>query len=154
MTTMYNPKNKEKTEPRFDKQPNKDYRIKHLSNSPYKRDYEHSPTKNNLSKTLYGNNFLSNNLSTASSTLYQNKLMKMVEKPSLGETGVGAKGTIHSRDSKNEKYFHQKNKRDIDNMIQYENNIRMKYNSKINVLDMRVDGFRDKLYDRKNRIFY
>ncbi len=80
--------------------------------------------------------------------------MKMAEKPSLGETVVGAKGTIHSRESKNEKYFHQKNKRDIDNMIQYENNIRMKYNSKINVLDMRVDGFRDKLYDRKNRIFY
>jgi hypothetical protein len=31
-------------------------------------------------------------------------------------------------------------------MIQYENNIRMKYNSKINVLDIRVDGFKDKLY--------
>ena len=80
MTTMYNPKNKEKTEPRFDKQLNKDYRIKHMSNSPYKKDYEFTPTKNSLSKTLYGNAFLSNNLSnmsTASSTLYQNKLFKM-----------------------------------------------------------------------------
>ena len=78
----------------------------------------------------------------------------MGEKASHGDAALGAKGTIHSRESKNEKYFHQKNKRDIDNMIQYENNIRMKYNSKINVLDIRVDGFRDKLYERKNRIFY
>lgn len=78
---MYNPKNKEKTEPRPDKQPNKDYRIKHMSNSPYKKAYEFTPTKSNLSKTLYGNKFLSNNLSnmsTASSTLYQNKLSKIV----------------------------------------------------------------------------
>jgi len=77
---MYNPKNKEKTEPRFDKQANKDYRIKHFSNSPFKKDYEFTPTKTNLSKTLYGNTFLSNNISqmsTASSTLYQNKLAKL-----------------------------------------------------------------------------
>lgn len=39
-------------------------------------------------------------------------------------------------------------------MIQYENNIRIKYNSKINVLDIKVEGFKDKLYERKNRIFY
>lgn len=102
-----------------------------------------------MSKTLYGNSFLSNNLSnmsTASSTLYQNKLAKLAQKSTLVDTIFPGKNTIHSRQSKNEKYFHQKNKKDIDNMIQYENNIRMKYNSKINVLDIRVDGFKDKLY--------
>ena len=31
-------------------------------------------------------------------------------------------------------------------MIQYENSIRLKYNSKVNVMDIRVDGFKDKLY--------
>lgn len=30
----------------------------------------------------------------------------------------------------------------------------MKYNSKINVIDIRVDGFKDKLYERKNKIFH
>lgn len=155
MTTMYNPKNKEKTQPRFDKQ--KEYRIKHFSNSPFKREYEFTPTKTSLSKTLYGNTFLSNNLSnmdTASSTLYQNKLIKMGERSCPSGSPFAVKGTIHSRQSKNEKYFHQKNKRDIDNLIQYENNIRLKYNSKINILDIRVDGFKDKLYERKNRIFH
>ena len=58
-------------------------------------------------------------MSTASSTLYQNKLGKLGDKNSTNEIPFSNKGVIHARDSKNEKYFHQKNKRDIDNMIQY-----------------------------------
>ncbi len=65
----------------------------------------------------------------------------------------GGKAPIHSRVCKNEKYFQQKNKRDIDNLIQYENNIRLKYNYKINILDIKVEGLKDKLYERKNRMF-
>lgn len=57
-------------------------------------------------------------MSTASSTLYQSKLNKLSEKLASREKSSGSK-IIHSRESKNEKYFQQKNKRDIDNLIQY-----------------------------------
>ncbi len=106
---------------------------------------------------MYGNTFVSHNstnMSTASSTLYQSKLAKLAEKLVPVEAQLSNKATIHSREYKNEKYFHKKNKRDIDNLIQYENNIRLKYNSKINILDFRVEGLKDKLYERKNRIFH
>lgn len=76
-------------------------------------------------------------MSTASSTLYQSKLNKLSEKLASREKSSGSK-IIHSRESKNEKYFQQKNKRDIDNLIQYENNIRLKYNSKINIIDIKI----------------
>lgn len=53
-----------------------------------------------------------------------------------------------------EKYFQQKNKREIDNLIFFEQNMQNKYNFKMTLLDMRVEGFKDKINERKNRIIH
>lgn len=91
-------------------------------------------------------------MATASSALYQSKLTKLTDK--LTFRGKQSEGkVIHSRESKNEKYFQQKNKRDIDDLLQYEKNIRLKYNSKISILDMKVEGLKDKIYEKKGKIF-
>ena len=68
------------------------------------------------------------------------------DSPTFGSSTLYGQFLKGIKDKKKEKYFKKKNTRELDYVLSYEK----KMNEKYKLTDIRVDGFTDRLHERKN----
>ena len=119
----------------------RNFRIKHVSQSPYKQH------KNAVSPsmTLYGHNFSVEKKKPSEIpelvTFYGSKKTAYDATPSLKRKDENQGGSKAKR----------KSQLNLDELLQHENRIKTNFSQKIYLKDMRVEGLKDKLQNRKQR---
>lgn len=109
----------------------KGFRIKNQSVSPKKPPA--SPRKEMI-RSLYGNQFGSSFNRPSEPSILSSTIHNKFFKPGFQKEAT-----------KKETEFKEKNKKHYNEVMKYENVIRNKYYSKLDVLNIRVDGVKDRL---------
>ena len=96
-----------------------------------------SPNKKDMIKSLYGHSFGHASGRPSDPSIFASTIHKF---PKISENMVSRKETE----------FKDKNRRHYNEVVKFETAIKNTQNNKLNILGMRIDGTKDRLYERKN----
>ena len=83
----------------------------------------------------------------AAKTLYSND-WKHFDPTKIGTATLYGKFLKSIKEKKNQKYFRQKNTKELEYVLKYEQNLNKKY-ANYREIEIRVDGFTDRLHERQ-----